>query len=143
MLVRLMLIIDGSSDLAYNLNSYYSLLSNEDGAGIVQFQIPALSSGTHTAQFRVWDILNNSTDTTFTFNVVEGLKPFILDITATPSPAHQSVTFSIFHNRPELKIAVESLFMHDGTTSMASMNRSSEIIKGLYNHLGLTWKWSR
>ena len=69
----MMLVIDESTVLSYNLNSYYELLPGEDGTGIVKFPIPALEPGKHTAEFWVWDILNNSTVRTFTFEVVEGL----------------------------------------------------------------------
>ena len=66
----MMLVIDESTVLSYNLNSYYELLPGEDGTGIVKFPIPALEPGKHTAEFWVWDILNNSTVRTFTFEVV-------------------------------------------------------------------------
>ena len=102
----MMLVIDGSPLLSYNLNSYYNLLSGEEGAGIVQFSIPALEPGIHTAEFWVWDILNNSTVRTFTFEVVEGLKPNLVDVVATPSPARGQVTFHITHNRPESRMRV-------------------------------------
>ena len=102
----MMLVIDGSPLLSYNLNSYYNLLSGEEGAGIVQFSIPALEPGMHTAEFWVWDILNNSTVRTFTFEVVEGLKPNLVDVVATPSPARGQVTFHITHNRPESRMRV-------------------------------------
>ncbi|MTU94941.1 type IX secretion system sortase PorU, partial [Parabacteroides merdae] len=54
----MMLVIDESTVLSYNLNSYYELLPGEDGTGIVKFPIPALEPGKHTAEFWVWDILN-------------------------------------------------------------------------------------
>ena len=97
----MMLVIDESTVLSYNLNSYYELLPGEEGTGIVKFPIPALEPGKHTAEFWVWDILNNSTVRTFTFEVVEGLKPFLFDVIATPGIAREQVTFHLMHNRPE------------------------------------------
>ena len=97
----MMLVIDESTVLSYNLNSYYELLLGEDGTGIVKFPIPALEPGKHTAEFWVWDILNNSTVRTFTFEVVEGLKPFLFDVIATQGIAREQVTFHLMHNRPE------------------------------------------
>ena len=97
----MMLVIDESTVLSYNLNSYYELLLGEDGTGIVKFPIPALEPGKHTAEFWVWDILNNSTVRTFTFEVVEGLKPFLFDVIATPGIAREQVTVHLMHNRPE------------------------------------------
>ena len=100
----MMLVIDESTVLSYNLNSYYELLPGEDGTGIVKFPIPALEPGKHTAEFWVWDILNNSTVRTFTFEVVEGLKPFLFDVIATPGIAREQVTFHLMHNRPESRM---------------------------------------
>ncbi|MBR5297841.1 MAG: type IX secretion system sortase PorU, partial [Parabacteroides sp.] len=102
----MMLIIDDSPLLGYNLNSYYELLPGEEGSGIVRFSIPKLSPGVHTAEFWAWDIQNNSTVYRFTFEVVEGLKPYIFDVIATPSPAREQVTFHISHNRPESHMTV-------------------------------------
>ena len=102
----IMLTIDGSSTLSYNLNSYYEQQIGESGAGIVQFSIPALEPGIHTAEFRVWDILNNSTVRTFSFEVVEGLQPTLFDVIATPGIARDHVTFHITHNRPESRMQV-------------------------------------
>lgn len=102
----IMLIIDGSSVLSYNLNDYYEQQIGESGAGIVRFSIPALTPGMHTAEFRVWDIQNNSTVRTFTFEVVEGLKPSLFDVIATPGMARDRVTFHITHNRPESRMRV-------------------------------------
>lgn len=102
----MMLVIDESTVLSYNLNSYYELLPGEEGTGIVKFPIPALEPGKHTAEFWVWDILNNSTVRTFTFEVVEGLKPFLFDVIATPGIAREQVTFHLMHNRPESRMRV-------------------------------------
>ena len=60
----------------------------------------------HTAEFKVWDILNNSTTQTFSFEVVEGLKPHLSELTAGPVPAREEVTFYLYHNRPESKLQV-------------------------------------
>lgn len=102
----MMLIIDGQPSLSYNLNSYYELIPGKEGEGIVKFLIPALAPGMHKAEFKVWDILNNATTREFEFEVVEGLKPYLLELTASPSPAREQVEFHLFHNRPESQLTV-------------------------------------
>jgi hypothetical protein len=64
----------------HTLNSYYKLLTDADGEGIIAFSIPALTPGLHTAELRVWDLFSNSTVYTFTFEVDEGIKPVMSDI---------------------------------------------------------------
>ena len=102
----MMLIIDGDPSLSFNLNSYYELIPGKEGEGIVNYLLPALTPGIHTAEFKVWDIQNNSTTYEFEFEVVEGLKPYLLELTATPSPAREQVEFHLFHNRPESQLTV-------------------------------------
>lgn len=102
----MMLIIDGDPSFSFNLNSYYELIPGSDGEGIAKYLIPALTPGIHTAEFKVWDIQNNSTTYEFEFEVVEGLKPYLLELTASPSPAREQVEFHLFHNRPESQLTV-------------------------------------
>ncbi len=102
----MMLIIDGNPSMSYNLNSYFELLPGSDGEGLAKFSIPTLSPGMHTAEFKVWDIQNNSTSHVFKFEVVEGLQPYLLELTAGPSPAREQVTFHLYHNRPESQLTV-------------------------------------
>lgn len=105
----LTLTIDNSPVLSYNLNRYYESLPGKEGEGLVRFPIPAMEAGWHTAEFKAWDILNNSSTYTFDFEVVEGLKPFITSLVASPNPARQEVQFRLYHNRPESKLDVTIL----------------------------------
>ena len=107
-----MLTIDNNPSLSYTLNAYYTNIAGSEGEGIVKFPIPALPEGKHTAEFKIWDIFNNSTTKTFTFNVVKGLKPFLSGLTAGPVPAREKVTFYLYHNRPESKIDA-TIYVYD------------------------------
>ncbi|MDH6534658.1 hypothetical protein D0T51_10345 [Parabacteroides sp. 52] len=108
------LIIDGSPAYTYTLNSYYKNVVDKEGEGVVIFPIPAMKPGLHTAEFILWDIHNNSSKETFTFEVVEGLKPELTEITATPNPAREQVEFSLRHNRPEAYMTV-NIWVYDMT----------------------------
>lgn len=100
------LCIDNNPNYNYLLNSYYENIIGSEGEGTVKFNIPALKPGLHTAEFKIWDIMNNPTTYTFSFNVVEGLKPFITKLVATPTPARGNVQFRLSHNRPECRMKV-------------------------------------
>lgn len=108
------LIIDGRAATTYNLNNYYSNTARASGEGQVVYSIPALEPGIHTAEFIVWDIRHNSTNQTFTFEVVEGLKPNIYEILATPNPARDQVEFRLRHDRPSTNIDVQ-IMVYDMT----------------------------
>lgn len=137
----MMLVIDESTVLSYNLNSYYELLPGEEGAGIVKFPIPALEPGIHTAEFWVWDILNNSTVRTFTFEVVAGLKPFLFDVIATPGIAREQVTFHLMHNRPESRMKV-GIMVYDLAGRQLWKHEESGT-SGLFENYTVSWDLTR
>ncbi len=95
----LMLIIDGDMAKTYNLNDNFTYDFGSYTSGSTYYSIPALEVGTHTLQFRAWDIFNNSSTSTLRFNVVNGLEPSIADISCTQNPARTSTTFIITHDR--------------------------------------------
>lgn len=95
----LMLIIDGDMAKTYNLNDNFTYDFGSYTSGSTYYSIPALEVGTHTLQFRAWDIFNNSSTSTLRFNVVNGLAPSIADIGCTQNPARTSTTFIITHDR--------------------------------------------
>lgn len=105
---ELSLAIDGSSMLTYSLNDYYTPMPSDYTRGTVRFSIPALAEGRHTLSFRAWDLLNNSNTETLDFEVVKGLRPGIISISCTDSPARDNTTFIVCHDRPgsELDIRI-------------------------------------
>ena len=127
----MMLTIDSMPSMSYNLNSYYALLPDSENEGLVQFSIPELEPGMHTAEFKVWDILNNSTTYTFTFEVAEGLKPNLIELYATPNPARDQVEFFLHHNRPKSNLKV-TVMVYDMTGKFlwsTEKSGSSELFK--------------
>lgn len=127
----IMLTVDSMPSMSYNLNNYYALLPDKEGEGLVQFSIPELEPGMHTAEFKVWDILNNSTTYTFTFEVAEGLKPNLIEMYATPNPARDQVEFYLHHNRPESNLKV-TVMVYDMTGKFlwsTEKSGSSELFK--------------
>lgn len=101
------LYVDGNPVRNYNLNDYYRNIPDKQGEGEVGFSVPKLESGLHYAEFKVWDVMNNVRTDTITFEVVEGLKPFICDLKVFPNPARESAQFYFSHNRPESRMDVE------------------------------------
>lgn len=102
----MVLTIDNSPFNSYVLNDYYQVLPEGDGSGLIVFSIPELEAGVHTAELKVWDVYNNSTTQTFTFEVVEDLKPELINLTAGPIPARDQIRFFLKHNRPESQMTI-------------------------------------
>ena len=104
----IMLKIDNNPALTFSLNSYYrTYLAGDEGEAIIKFPVPALETGLHTAEFKVWDIHNNSSSQTFSFVVTDNYKPSIVDLIATPTPASDFVNFTISHDLPESTVKFE------------------------------------
>jgi hypothetical protein len=132
-----MLTIDNDPLRSYNLNVYVEALAGGNGENIVKFPVPALSTGKHTAEFKVWDVLNFSTTQAFTFEVVEGLKPFIAELTAGPVPARENVQFLLYHNRPESQMKV-SIQVYDITGHLQWKHEESGS-SDLFSAYSVTW----
>jgi hypothetical protein len=93
------LIIDNSMSMTYVLNSNFSFDFGSYTTGSTHYSIPELTPGRHTLKFRAWDILNNSSTSELSFNVVKGLKPTLYSVSCTNNPATTSTTFIINHDR--------------------------------------------
>ena len=100
------LTLDGTTTFS-DVSSYYTAVEAETGsAGTINYALSQLSNGHHTLKLKVWDVFNNSSEKTITFNVMSGLKPEIDEIKAFPNPASTSTTFLITHNRPEATVTI-------------------------------------
>lgn len=100
------LTLDGITTFS-DVSSYYTAVEAETGsAGTINYALSDLSNGHHTLKLKVWDVFNNSSEKTITFNVMSGLKPEIDEIKAFPNPASTSTTFLVTHNRPEATVTI-------------------------------------
>ena len=99
-------IIDGKASMTYVLNEYYTSDIGEYTRGMISYVLPELSEGKHSLMLRAWDMMNNSSTVIVEFEVVKGLSPNILHVTAMPSPAREYITFMLEHDRPESEMIV-------------------------------------
>lgn len=98
----LRLVIDSDSYSSYTLNENFEAEPNSYQAGRVQIKLPEMSPGKHTLTFHAWDLLNNSSQATLEFEVVQGLEPIIFSVRNYPNPAKVETSFVVDHDRPEV-----------------------------------------
>ena len=102
------LTLDGT--ISYNdLVSYYTPQFAEQGKGTcgsISYQMNDLLPGPHTLRLRVWDVYNNVSEKTITFNVVKGLAPEIADIYSIFDGSAGETSFYVKHNRPDAVVSV-------------------------------------
>ena len=95
----ILVIIDNNPNWTWVLNGNFEQTPGDYTSGTVTFPIPELPEGKHELMLRAWDMMNNSTTVYLGFKVVNDLKPsFTIDV--TESPARESTTFVITHDRP-------------------------------------------
>lgn len=125
----LTLCVDGRADLTFNLNGYYTGDFGDATSGTVAYTLPRLENGSHSLTFRAWDVLNNTSACTMNFVVDGGLKPSMLQLTASQNPAVDQTTFLVSYNRPGAEcqftltvydFAGRQLWRHVSTGSSAS-----------------------
>ena len=95
----ILLVIDNNPNWTWVLNGSFEQNAGDYTSGRVMFSIPQLPDGKHELMLRAWDVMNNSSTVYLGFKVVSDLKPrFTVDV--TDSPARESTSFVITHDRP-------------------------------------------
>ncbi len=117
-------ILDNDYANGFILNDYY--LSEKDNykKGQVIFPLNNLSVGEHTLKFKVWDVLNNSTEVEIHFVVDASLE--IVDVEAYPNPARNFSNIVFTHNRPGVSF----------DTQLEIFNFSGSLVDVLTQRLG-------
>lgn len=100
----ILLVVDNDPQYTYVLNSYYASVSGDYTRGRVVYVMPELSEGRHTLMLRAWDVMNNSSTEYLGFEVVEGLKPDLVQVSASENPARESTSFVVCHDRPGMEV---------------------------------------
>ncbi len=103
----LTLVIDGDANKTYNLNDNFTFDFGSYTRGSTYYNIPELEPGKHKLRFRAWDIMNNSSTTELTFNVVDNLKPGYISVGCTQNPARTGTTFIVNHDRAGSSVNIE------------------------------------
>lgn len=95
----ILLVIDNNPNWTWVLNGNFEQNPGDYMSGRVMFNIPELPEGRHELMLRAWDMMNNSTTVYLGFKVVSDLEPrFTVDVTS--SPARESTSFVVTHDRP-------------------------------------------
>jgi hypothetical protein len=101
----ILLTIDKDIYKSYTLNEYFQANIGSYSKGIVKFKLPELEDGTHSLTLRAWDLLNNSTTKSISFEVVKGLTPVIFSVSNYPNPVLTHTRFVIKNDRPETMLS--------------------------------------
>lgn len=99
--------IDGDYSKKIILNDYYQAEKDSYQKGKVEYSLNNLSPGSHTIEFKVWDVFNNSSQSSIDFFVSE-TEDFIIDhLLNYPNPFTTNTSFYFEHNRPDQRLEVQ------------------------------------
>jgi hypothetical protein len=107
--------IDNEQNKSFVLNSYFESDFDNYMRGRINYNLSGLSEGNHTLTLKAWDIYNNSSEKTISFQVVSGDKFQIRNLVNYPNPFFNKTSISLEHNRPDNEMNVTiNIFSVDG-----------------------------
>jgi hypothetical protein len=92
-------ILDGDTDNTLILNDYYEADLNTYKSGQVRYQLNNLSEGSHTLEFKVWDVHNNSSKRSIDFIVASDENLALDHVLNYPNPFTTHTDFYFEHNQ--------------------------------------------
>jgi hypothetical protein len=93
-------VLDDETENAFVLNDFYEADLNSYQKGVINFPFKELEEGRHKLTLKVWDVYNNSSESTIEFVVVKS-KDIILDrVYNYPNPFTTYTEFWFEHNQP-------------------------------------------
>jgi hypothetical protein len=93
--------LDNNTSEPINLNDYYTSEIDNYKKGEVLFPFQDLDLGEHKITIKVWDVFNNSSQQSLSFNVVEDDNIIISNFKCYPNPVSSSAEFFFEYNKSE------------------------------------------
>jgi len=93
-------ILDENTEKSIVLNDYYEADLDSYKKGTIRYPFSDLSDGTHTLKLKVWDVLNNSSETSTEFVVAESAELALSHVLNYPNPFTTRTLFYFEHNHP-------------------------------------------
>jgi hypothetical protein len=127
--------LDNDNNQYFVLNNFYESELDNFQKGNVRFQLPQLSAGQHSLKIKAWDLLNNSSEYTLDFTIINDAELKITHVLNYPNPFTTRTFFWFEHNHPATDLTVKiEIFTVSGKliktisqTINTTGNRSNEI----------------
>ncbi|MCG8698214.1 MAG: type IX secretion system sortase PorU [Bacteroidales bacterium] len=88
-------------DEVYVLNDYYESSLGDYTSGTVRYPLTGIEEGFYTLVFKVWDINNNSSERSISFEVKSEQNLILKSLTNYPNPVQSVTSFQYTHNSSE------------------------------------------
>ncbi|MFH0760082.1 MAG: type IX secretion system sortase PorU [Bacteroidota bacterium] len=98
--------IDNKQQSSIVLNDYYESDLDEYRSGSIRYPLSNLEAGNHTIKVKVWDIVNNSTETQIDFTVHSSDELILEHVLNYPNPFTTKTDFYFEHNQGDQALDV-------------------------------------
>ena len=115
--------LDNDNRQYFVLNDFFEGELNSYQKGVVRFQLPELTTGSHTLKIKAWDVLNNSNDAILEFTVAKDEELELSHVLNYPNPFTNSTTFFFEHNKPGQPLQVQLQIMTITGRTVKSFSR--------------------
>ena len=116
--------IDGETSKNIILNEYYEADIDSYQSGKVEYPLSNIPEGIHTIDFKVWDVFNNSSESSISF-LVSSSEEFIIDhLLNYPNPFTTNTAFYFEHNRPNNYLDIQIQIFTVSGKLVKTINRS-------------------
>lgn len=92
-------VLDGQTNDPFVLNNNYESDLDTYKSGEIKYQFSNLSEGSHTLRLKVWDVYNNSSESTTEFVVASSAELALDHVLNYPNPFTTRTEFSFEHNQ--------------------------------------------
>jgi hypothetical protein len=92
-------ILDGNQQNILVLNDYYESDLDNYRSGTIKYPLAKLEPGDHTIRMKVWDVLNNSSETEISFRVIDSDELTLAHVLNYPNPFTTHTDFYFEHNQ--------------------------------------------
>lgn len=129
--------LSGATNSSAVINEFYEAEINRQASGIIRYPFRNLKPGHHTLKLKVWDVFNNSSETSIDFVVVSGNSIKLENLINFPNPFSERTSFVFNHNQTGKELAVE-LIVYD-LTGRAIAEINQKITPGAFRSEPIDW----
>ena len=121
--------LDGDRLGAIVLNEFYQSNLGSFNSGVIRYLYSDMENGPHKITVKIWDIHNNSAQSTIEFMVTESEEMLLENLYNYPNPFQDKTWFNIEHNRPD-KLLRARLMIYNMTGQLIKIIESENYSAG-------------
>lgn len=128
-------VLDDDEENVILLNDYYTAAKNSYQRGTIRFPFNDLEVGEHTLRVKVWDVANNSAESSIRFIVADDAEMALGHVLNYPNPFSTNTKFFIEHNKNGSNLEIQIRIFTVSGTMVKQMQDSFYAEGNIYSDL--------